>query len=123
MTCTECIVLTLRHFCKSRYSTGLTKRIEHLLTAREYFMGVRLMSYVEYDVVLRRIKNAMHCNGKLHNAEVGREMPARFIHFFYKELPYLTAKLRNISRRYNTVRKRGLQLSRISFCNSTRLTM
>ncbi len=49
-------------------------------------MRIRLMSDVEYKLVARTVEHVMQRDGKLHRAEVGREMPSVVFHNVYYSL-------------------------------------
>ncbi len=51
------------------------------------------MTYIPYDLILRKVGNKMQRHRKLHSSEVGSEMPARNAYLVYKELSYLLRKI------------------------------
>ncbi|MNN71970.1 hypothetical protein D3C81_1879600 [compost metagenome] len=68
----------------------LAQGIEVLLAPGEDLVHVRLVSDVEYDLVLRGLVIIMQGQGQFHNAQIGRQMSSRQREFFDQKPPYLS---------------------------------
>ena len=70
------VVLALRAFGKSRDPAAASQRGKRVGAVGKKFVWIALMPHVKNDLISRKIKNAVQSYGKLHHAEIGREMSA-----------------------------------------------
>ncbi len=69
MSRTECVILAFRTLGKTAYAVPHPVLTECLTPARDYFMGIRLMSHVKNDLVRRRVIDIMQPHDKFHSTE------------------------------------------------------
>ncbi|MNJ57211.1 hypothetical protein D3C77_527920 [compost metagenome] len=53
-----------------------TQRIKPVHAAGQYFMNIRLMTYIKNKFIPRTVIAVMQRDRQLHHAQIGRKMPA-----------------------------------------------
>src|SRR5687768_6342066 len=96
MTHPECIVVTFLSFRKAADTFIKTVCMKDVPAAGEDLMSVRLVPDIPHQLVVRRIKNMMECNGELNHSEAGPEVSAFDRNHVNDELAKLPAKLRKL---------------------------
>ena len=74
------VVLALLGLRETRYAAVFAQPVEIAVAPRQQLMRVSLVSDVENDFIVGAIEHVMQRHGKLHRAEVGRQMPAVVFH-------------------------------------------
>ena len=76
MTRSEGVVLTLTARGEAGQPARLSQSVKIPAPAGEYLVNVALMTHVENNSVLGRVKNSVYSQGKLHRTEIGCQMTA-----------------------------------------------
>ena len=74
----ECVVLALRSLGESADSVELPQGVKLGVPSGEEFMGVRLMSHIPNDVVVRRVEDVMQGNSQFNDSQIRGKMSAVF---------------------------------------------
>jgi hypothetical protein len=67
----EKITGVLFSFRKTAEPFVLPEGVKRVLSARDQFVGIALMSHIPYELVLWKFEDIMKGNAKLHDAEIG----------------------------------------------------
>ena len=67
--------------------------VKLLPASGEQFVGIALMPYIEYDLILRGLQHAVQCHCKLYHAKVRRQMSTGFRDVFQQKAADLLTKL------------------------------
>ena len=89
----KCIIIAFISLRKATHTAELSKLIKLVLTPRKYLMGIRLVSYIPYKLILWKIKYNMQSHCQFDNAKIRSKMSACYAYLLDKELPYLSRKL------------------------------
>ena len=74
----ERVVFALRRVGEAAHAALCTQGVKG--PAREQFMHVCLVPYVEHELILREVEHLVQGEGQLYRAQVRRKMPAVFLH-------------------------------------------
>jgi hypothetical protein len=92
MACIEGVVGAFFPFGKTRKPAFFAQAVESRVTPGQEFMGVALVPHIPYDLVFRRIENAVKCDAQFYGAEVGGKMPSVPGNSVYNRCPNLGGK-------------------------------
>jgi hypothetical protein len=70
----EKITGVLFSFRKTAEPLVLAKGVKRVLSARDQFVSITLMSHIPHQFVLGKVEDIMQSNAKLHDAEIGCEV-------------------------------------------------
>ena len=93
MSCIKCIIIAFISLRKATHTAELSKLIKLVLTPRKYLMGIRLVSYIPYKLILWKIKYNMQSHCQFDNAKIRSKMSACFGYAVQQKLTDLAAEL------------------------------
>ena len=82
----KCIALTFFALRKSAHAAVFTQVIESCPAPGQQLVRICLVPHVPDQLVLRQVKGQMQGHRKLHNAQIGGQMPACPADLFNQEL-------------------------------------
>ena len=94
----EMVVDALISFLESREPMVLTEGVEAVLSPREDFVGIGLMTHIPDDAVLQEVEAVHEGHCQFHGTQVGAEVAPRLADRINEELPDLAGKLFKLSR-------------------------
>ena len=69
------IVHTFMGVREARNAIQLPQMVKLLPASGEQFVGIALMPYIEYDLILGRFQHTVQRHGKLYGAKIRGQMP------------------------------------------------
>ena len=83
MSCVETVAVAFFSLRKTADAAVFAQINKAVSSSGQYFMRIRLVSYIPYDLIFRQIERQMQSHGQFHGSQIRAEMPSRYACLLY----------------------------------------